>query len=169
MELSRLVQVRRFIRETLNLADSAQILDFGIKSKDGVLILNANIEQQISIESLTNLAPIQTKESTTQERSKYKVHKNKKSLGPGMYTIARDFNKTAVDFAAMRNIMRTWRKDGRLRTDEVEIMASYGGKFFISMSDDERNQFLLFFNGIKKQILAGERKGTKGKTNESDN
>lgn len=161
LEMSKLQSVRKFIRETLNLSDTAQIIDFGIKTEAGSLKVSATITQEVDISKLAAIAPSLT-QPVGNERSKYKARPRKeKGESTGEFSYRREFNKTASDFSSIRVILRGWRKLGMLQTPELEKMGSFAGKFFISMSEEEKNDFLNFFNGIKEEVIKGNRSKVK--------
>lgn len=157
MEMQKLVNVRKFIRETLNLSDSAQIIDFGISTDGGVLRVIASIKQEIDISSLAAIAPSVTKPVANQKTKYVASPKKDKSENSGMYSYKREFSINKDDFKAIRVILTGWRKNGILTTPELEEISEFAGKFFAIMSDDEKQRYLSLFNRIKEDVAKGNR------------
>lgn len=149
METSRLVQVRKFVRETLNLADTAQIMDFGLRTKEGKLFVSATIEQQIGIEDLAemgnlNLGNRQTNKFTPKEKRPLKR--------TGAYSLYRDFEINPKDFFHAKQVLRSLRKTGKLTTQEVETMTSFAGEQFPMMTTERKQQFVDMIHSIRDRM-----------------
>lgn len=162
MEISKLGNVKKFVREALGLSDNSHVQDFNISTISDChkLVISATITHEISLLEFEDLkTPIKDK-----KQKENKIVKNAigtRSYAKGSLTIDREFEYTKDDFNCIRKILADLRKQGKLTDDETEKMASFAGKFFKSMSQEEKEEFMGLFQTVRHSIMAGHRSKSK--------
>jgi len=157
MEGTQLMNVRKFIKQTLNLSDSCKIEDFAVSMKDGKLIMSASISLVVNYEELEFLQ--HTKKVSEGSVSAPKLPEAKRKYAKrdwkkpaGAYNAQREFQCTPEDFNCIRVVLRGWRKAGKLNESEMEVMTQGAGKFFSGMTDADKKDFLSFFHLVRERL-----------------
>lgn len=153
MESSKLMQVKRFVKDHLNLSDSAEILSFSLASTGEEVTITATIKQEVRLEG----RPISLRSPKEIERDmELKVKPARKStrrtVEAGSYSLRREFQNNAKDFGYARTILRSLRKSGKLIEGEVVEMTTYAGEFYATMSEIKRANFLNFFKRVQDRV-----------------
>lgn len=155
MEGSQLVSVRKFVKSTLNLSDSAKISDFSLQMLEGKLKVEARISMEINYEELSSLSeiPVNGKPKRTYTPSmKDKAPRSGMPMKSGSYSKDRNFEAIASDFHCIKVILRGWRKAGRLTENELEVIVGYSDKRFTGMTQEEKSTFLQFFHAVRSRL-----------------
>lgn len=155
MEGTQLLAVRKFVKQTLNLSDAAKITDFALQMTEGKLKVEARISMEINYEELSSLSEIPTNGKTKRTYTpsmKESAPRSKMPMKSGSYSSSRTFEATASDFHCIRVILRGWRKSNQLNENEMDIVTGYAGKFFVSMSQEEKSNFLSFFYAVRTRL-----------------
>ena len=155
MEGTQIAAVRKFIKNTLNLSDGCKISDFGLDMVAGQLSIKATISMGVSyqeLESLSEVATHREPKRTYTPRCKPSVAPFRMPKPKGSFSKDRKFEASASDFHCIKVILRGWRKAGRLTENELDVIAGYGGKFFTSMTPEEKQTFLQFFYAVKARL-----------------
>lgn len=155
MEGTQLVNVRKFIKQTLNLSDGVKITDFSLEMKNGILSVDAKISMEVNYEELMGTAEVPTNhiaKRTYTPRMTDKAPRSKMPMKTGSYRADRQFEASASDFHCIRVILKGWRKAGRLTENEIDVMLGYAGKFFKSMTQEEKSNFLNFFFAVRTRL-----------------
>ncbi len=121
----------------------------------GKLEVEAKITMEVNYEELSSLAeiPLNGKPKATYTPSmKNRIPLSKMSLPKGSCSPDRKFECTASDFHCIRILLRGWRKAKKLNENEVDVMTGYSGKFFSSMTAEEKQNFLEFFHAIRERL-----------------
>ena len=123
--------------------------------ESGVLKVTAQISLEVNYEELSSLAEIPTNHQpkrTYTPRCKPSTAASRMPKAAGSYSSKRDFQATASDFHCIKVILRGWRKAERLTANELDVIAGYGGKFFTSMTPEEKQTFLQFFYAVRTRL-----------------
>lgn len=155
MEGTQLIVVRRFVKSTLNLSDSAKITDFALQMVEGKLKVEARISMEVNYEELSPLSEVSTNgqpKRTYTPSMKDKAPRSKMPMKTGAYSKDRTFEAIASDFHCIKVILRGWRKAGRLTENELEVIVGYSDKHFKSMTQEEKQTFLQFFFAVRTRL-----------------
>ena len=155
MEGTQIANVRKFIKQTLNLADGCKISDFSMEMVAGQLSISAKISLGISYQELGTLSNVTSElkqEKSYTPRCKPSVARSKMPMKAGSFTASRTFEATASDFHCIKVILRGWRKSGRLTDNELEVIVGYADKRFTTMTQEEKQNFLAFFYAVRTRL-----------------
>lgn len=159
MEGSQLMAVRKFVKQTLNLSDGVKITDFSLQMQSGKLNVSAKISLEVNYEELSSASEVDTHRAPKRSytpRCKPSIAPSRMPKPSGAYSKDRKFEATASDFHCIKVILRGWRKAERLNENELDVMAGYGGKFFTSMTAEDKANFLSFFHSVRTRLDQAE-------------
>ncbi len=148
MDANQLLGIKKMVRGVLGLPDVAQLQDFSVSTMAGTLKVEAKIRMDISLHTQPETAlmsPVNKYKPAVKALKKGK----KRNVNACMTAV---YRANPGDFKAMRNLLGKWRREGLMSTPEVQEMGEFAGKFFITMTEEERGGLIRFFNKIRSAV-----------------